>query len=146
MSNSHGVILIVEDEDDDIFLIRHALKQAGIKNPLQVTENCREAIAYLAGTGKYAARVKFPLPILVLLDLRLPDKSGLEVLRKIQDLKLRPMCVIAFTSATDIAHIRAAYQAGATSYVAKPSTDQDRKRLAMIIKDYWLGYNLFPPR
>jgi CheY-like chemotaxis protein len=146
MSNTHGVILIVEDEEDDVYLIRHAFEQVGIRNPLHIAENCREAIAYLAGTGKFAERAKFPLPVLVLLDLMLPDKSGVEVLRKIQELKIRPLCVIAFTSATDLTHIRAAYQAGATSYVAKPTNDQDRQRLAMIIKEYWLGYNLFPPR
>ena len=145
MTNTHGVILIVEDEEDDVFFLKRSFQQAGINNPLHVSENCGDAIDYISGTGAYADRVKSPMPILVLLDLRLPDKSGVEFLKKVRALKIRSMPVIVFTSSTNLADIRAAYDAGATSYVAKPSTDAERKRLATVIKEYWLGYNLFPP-
>jgi CheY-like chemotaxis protein len=145
MTNDKDVILIVEDEADDLFFIKMAFEEAGITNPIREAEDCEAAIAYLTGKGEFANRKRYPMPVLVLLDLRLPDQSGLEVLRKIKEMNVRRMSVIVFTSSSNVADVKAAYEAGATSYVVKPLTTADRKHFATIVKEYWLGYNLFPP-
>lgn len=77
----NGTILLVEDNEDDVLFLRRALKLAGILNPLQVVRDGRQAIDYLEGSGAYMNRAEFPLPCLVLLDLKLPRVMGLDVLR-----------------------------------------------------------------
>jgi DNA-binding response OmpR family regulator len=100
---------------------------------------------YVSGQGKFADRKKFPAPALILLDLKLPDKSGLELLLWMRRLKIRFIPVIVFTSSSNIIDIKAAYDAGAASYVVKPLTSAERRQFASLVRDYWLGYNLFPP-
>ena len=80
MTTTRG-ILLVEDNEDDVFLMRRALQGAGISNPLYLVDDGQKAIDYLAGTGDYADRSLHPFPALIFLDLKLPFKSGHEVLR-----------------------------------------------------------------
>ena len=77
-------ILQVEDDANDVFLLQHAMTKAGVENPIQVATDGQQAIDYLKGAGKYADREQFPLPCLVLLDLKLPYVMGLDVLRWIR--------------------------------------------------------------
>jgi CheY-like chemotaxis protein len=142
--NSSRVVLLVEDGDDDIFFLKRAFEDAKISNPIEVAADCSEAMQYLSGQGKFADRKQFPVPALILLDLKLPDKNGLELLLWMQRLKTRSIPVIVFTSSSNIADVKAAYEAGAASYVVKPLTSDDRRQFALLVKDYWLGYNLFP--
>jgi len=79
-----AVILIGEDRDDDVLLIRHSLKRAHVFNPIQVVGNGEEVIAYLKGEGKFANRDEFPLPTLLLLDLKMPRTDGFQVLQWIR--------------------------------------------------------------
>src|SRR5688572_18381433 len=79
MSSEKEVILLAEDDQNDIALFQRAFKQAQIKNPLQIVRDGEEAIAYLEGEGKFADRGQFPLPTLLLLDLKMPRKSGFQV-------------------------------------------------------------------
>src|SRR5229473_2661647 len=79
-----AVILLAEDREDEVLLLRHAFAKAGFLNPLQVVPNGEEAIHYLQGEGKYANRDEYPLPALVLLDLKMPRKDGFEVLQWIR--------------------------------------------------------------
>lgn len=72
-------MLLAEDDEDHVLLIQRAFKEAGILNPLHVVPDGEEAIAYLNGDGKYADRKEFPLPCLLLLDLKMPNKNGFEV-------------------------------------------------------------------
>src|SRR4051794_32802780 len=74
----HEFILLAEDDPDHILLIRHAFKQAGLINPLQIVRSGEEAIAYLEGSGKFSNRAEYPLPSLFLLDLKMPRKDGFE--------------------------------------------------------------------
>jgi CheY-like chemotaxis protein len=92
-------ILHVEDRDEDVFLLKYAFKRAGIENPVQVATDGQMAIDYLAGVGKFADRQQFPMPCLVLLDLKLPHKMGMEVLEWIrQQPSLKSLIVIILSS------------------------------------------------
>jgi CheY-like chemotaxis protein len=145
MSGPLGTILLVEDERNDVFLLQHAFDAAAITHPLQVVEDGRQAVDYLAGTGKYANRTEYPMPCLVLLDLKLPMKSGLDVLRWIQrEPKLRMLVVVVLSSSRDRKDVDAAYQLGARSYLVKPLTMAARLELAKGIKQYWLQLNVPP--
>ena len=78
---SAKAVLYVEDDDNDALFMRKAFEKAGISNPLHIVHDGQEAIDFLAGNGKFVDRQQYPLPCLVLLDLNLPKKPGLEVLR-----------------------------------------------------------------
>ena len=98
MNNSNTCILQVEDNEDDILLLRLAFKHAGITNPVQVVTTGQQALDYLAAKNTYADRTTHPKPGLVLLDLKLPDKPGLEVLEWIREqpaLKELPVVVLS---------------------------------------------------
>src|SRR5258708_29079097 len=116
-----SVILLAEDREDDIVLIRRSFSKAYITNPLLVVRDGDEAISYLEGMGKYSNREEFPLPDLLLLDLKMPRKDGFEVirwLRKHPTLKALP--VVVLTSSNDIRDVNTAYQLGANSFLVKP--------------------------
>lgn len=135
-------ILLVEDNEDDVLLMQLAMKQAGIKNPLQVVEDGEQAIDYLAGRDAYADREKFPLPAVTFLDLKLPLKSGHQVLAWIrQQHALDDMVVIVLTSSNQPIDLQEAYRLGANSYVIKPPTSEQLTDLAAAFKWYWLEFN-----
>src|SRR5438874_1006611 len=116
-----AVILLVDDSDNDIMLARRALAQAGIRNPIHVVHDGESAIAYLAGTGPYVNRDGYPLPDLVLLDLKMLGMDGFEVLRWIRrQPSLKALRVVVLTSSEDIYDIGRAYEAGANSFLVKP--------------------------
>src|SRR5579872_4629564 len=77
---ANRTVLVAEDNEDDFFLFQRALTKAKFESPVQRVENGEEAIAYLAGEGGYDDRVKYPLPSLLLLDLKMPRRTGFEVL------------------------------------------------------------------
>ena len=80
MDNERFTVLLVEDDLNDIFIVKRAFKRANIPTPLQVVTDGQEAMSYLRGGGKYADRDAFPLPKLVVMDIRMPRRSGFEVL------------------------------------------------------------------
>jgi CheY-like chemotaxis protein len=77
-------ILLVEDNEDDVFVFHRALKDAKISNPVQLATHGKQAVEYLSGAGKYADRSLYPLPFLIFLDLKLPYLDGFEVLKWIR--------------------------------------------------------------
>jgi CheY-like chemotaxis protein len=116
-------VLIVEDNEDDVFILRRAFKEAQLNNPIHVVTDGAEAIEFLAGEGKFGNRSQYPFPVLVLLDLKLPLKSGLEVLEWIQGQVFRSeVNVIVLTSSAEERDITKAYHLGARSYLTKPPT------------------------
>jgi len=116
-------ILVVEDNDDDVFILKRAFKDAQLDNPIHVVTDGEEAVEFLAGEGKFANRSQHPFPVLVLLDLKLPLKSGLEVLEWIQEQPFRSeLNVIVLTSSAEERDITKAYHLGARSYLTKPPT------------------------
>lgn len=139
---STHTILLVEDNEDDVFLMKRALRSAGIDNPLKIVEDGQSAIDYLAGHGEHADRAKSPLPMIVFLDLKLPFKSGHEVLEWIrQQTHLGTLIVIVLTSSNEQVDLDRAYKLGANSFVVKPPTAVLLTKLAESFKLWWLIYN-----
>src|SRR6476660_8817113 len=107
------LILQVDDDPNDVFLLQHAMTNAGVTNPIQVATDGRQAIDYLSNTGKFADREKFPRPCLVLLDLKLPHVMGLDVLKWIREQTGPALVVIILSASAEDADIAAAYRLGA---------------------------------
>lgn len=145
MISESGTIALVEDNDDDLFFMKRALSAAEITNPLQVLRSGQQAIDYLAGWGVYADRILHPLPFLMLLDLKLPDVNGFEVLRWIRsDSKLRLLATIILTTSGESKDIEKAYALGANSFLIKPSGSDKLLELVKALKQYWFVHNGFP--
>jgi CheY-like chemotaxis protein len=137
-------ILLVEDNEDDVFLMRRALQGARVANPLQVVEDGQEAVDYLSGNGNFADRERYPLPAVVFLDLKLPYISGHDVLAWIRQQKeLESLVVIVLTSSNEASDLSRCYALGANSYLVKPPTPEQLDDLAKAFKWYWLEYNHF---
>ena len=141
----HAVILLAEDEEDYVLLIRRAFEQANIPNPLHVVWNGQEAISYLKGEGKYSNREEYPLPDLLLLDLKMPRVNGFEVLEWIRKQPgLAPLRVLVLTSSDQIRDVNEAYRLGANSFLVKPMDFQDFTQLSRLIQDFWLKASRTP--
>ena len=137
-------ILLVEDNEDDVFLMTRALKGAHIVNPLHSVDDGQQAIDYLAGNGPFADREKHPFPAIVFLDLKLPLKSGLEVLQWIRNQsQFENLIVLVLTSSNEPSDLKRAYSLGANSYLVKPPTAVQLLELAKAFKWYWLEFNRF---
>lgn len=136
-------ILLVEDDPDDQILIRRAFTKAHLSNPLALVKDGDEAVAYLAGTGGYADRQTHPLPVLILLDLKLPRRSGLEVLRWLRSqagaLGRTPVAVL--TSSRQGEDVDRAYDFGANSYLVKPVDLDGLLNLVRTAGLYWTVLN-----
>jgi two-component system response regulator len=137
-------ILQVDDDPNDVFLFRHAMKKMGIENPIQVASDGQQAIDYLQGVGRFADRVKFPLPSLVLMDLKLPYVMGLDVLRWIRQQPGMALVVIVLTASGEDADIATAYRLGANAFLTKPSEASKLEEMVKAIKDFWLTHNTLP--
>ncbi len=139
------VILLVEDDPDDVFFLQEAFKKADMAGALRVARDGEEAVAYLLGQGAFSDRLLHPPPALVLLDLKLPRKSGLEVLewrRGQPGMALIP--VIVLTSSVSEADVRGAYELGANAYLVKPIESGAQVEMVETIRRFWLGLNRLP--
>ena len=144
MIKTNRALLLVEDNEDDVFLMQRALKAARVVNPLFVVEDGQEAVDFLGGTGKFADRERYPLPSVVFLDLKLPFLSGHDVLAWIRRQKeLESLVVIVLTSSNEASDLSRCYSLGANSYLVKPPTPEQLEELAKAFKWYWLEYNEF---
>ena len=122
MTNDPKVILLVEDDENDVFFFRRALGKAGLKLPLHLVTDGEQAIQYLNGDGKYSDRATHPLPDIIFLDLKLPYQSGMEVLEFIQKQPaLHKIEVIVLTSSPEERDRRRAFKLGAKDYLVKPA-------------------------
>jgi CheY-like chemotaxis protein len=140
-----GCILVAEVDENDVFFLQRAFRQVEISNPLQIAPNGQQVIDYLAGAGEYADRRQYPLPCLVMLDLKMPRKNGMEALEWIRTRgDLRALPVIMFSSSVHPEEIESAYRLGANAFLTKPSGATARLELARKIKQFWLESNLTP--
>jgi CheY-like chemotaxis protein len=132
------LILIAEDSESDIFFLLRVMEQAGVMNPIFVVRDGVEALAYLQGTGRYSDRTTYPIPGIVLLDLKLPGKDGFEILRwKRGRRELQHTLMVAVSSYDGVYAINLAYETGADTFLSKPLSMEDVLNLISAFEDYW---------
>ncbi|MGH7590384.1 MAG: response regulator, partial [Gemmatimonadales bacterium] len=121
MPRDNAVILLVEDDANDVLLIRRAFAKAGAAGAIHSVSDGDAAVAYLQGEAPYADRTRHPLPDLVLLDIKLPRRSGLDVLQWMRaQIPLQRLPTVMLTSSRDGGDVNRAYDLGANSYLVKP--------------------------
>ena len=145
MNVSNQPILLVEDDENDVMLLQRAFRRAAIVNPLQVVRHGDDAVAYLEGTGEFADRQLHPLPVLMLLDLKLPRRTGLEVLQWVKERAgVKKIPIIVLTSSKNDDDVNRAYELGANSYVVKPVSFETLLELVKSLELYWRVLNERP--
>jgi CheY-like chemotaxis protein len=132
-------ILLVDDREEDVMLMRRAFVQARVLNPVQVARSGEDALAYLSGLGEFGNRAEFPLPGLVLLDIKMLGMDGFEVLRWIRKVSLYPsLRVVMLTSSERIRDVKTAYELGANSFLVKPLDFERFVEISEALSGYWL--------
>jgi CheY-like chemotaxis protein len=138
--NKFGPILYAEDEDNDVFFMERAFAKLQVPHRLRTVPDGNLAIAYLAGTGPYADRTAYPLPCLILLDLSMPGKKGLDVL---QWIRAQPHAaavpVIVLTSSNQESDIHQAYLLGASGFLIKPGDPDELLQMVRGIQKFFLS-------
>ncbi len=145
MAELLATILLVEDDMSDSILLKRGFDKAGVLNPISHLKDGDEALAFLAGVEPYVDREKFPLPALILLDLKLPGMTGLQLLQWMRAQRdVRRIPVVVLTSSDDLSTVNAAYDAGASSYLVKPGDSAAIVKLVHAIRGYWIELNQPP--
>src|SRR6266850_2893614 len=131
-------ILVAEDDPNDVMLLELAIRKNGITSPVKVVRDGEEAIEYLEGKGQYADRQKYPFPNIIISDVKMPRRDGLEVIEWVRQ---HPKCSavpIVMLSGSRIEHdVVKAYKLGANSYFTKPTTLDELTELIRLAFDYW---------
>jgi CheY-like chemotaxis protein len=138
-------ILLVEDDSNDVLLIQRAFMKAGMKDMLKVVRDGSQAIEYLSGRGVFGNRERYPLPFMLLLDLKMPGTNGFEVLQWIRaEPALRRLLVVVLTSSSLQADVDRAYELGANSYLVKPVEFEEMANMIQRFEAYWTEINRVP--
>ena len=139
-------ILLVEDEPNDVFLIERAFRKCEYQHTLRTVGDGEQAVAYLDGVREFSDRTKYPLPSILLLDLKLPKRSGLEVLAWLRGRpdNLKRLPVVVLTSSKQSTDINRAYELGANSYLVKPVAFDGLLELISAFNSYWARFNEKP--
>ena len=138
MNNGEGSILLVEDDPNDVFLIQRAFQKMQLRNRVSVVSDGEEAIDYLSGDGDFSARTRHPLPTLLLLDLKMPRKSGFDVLSWVRQRPgLKRLVVVVLTSSNQSSDVNRAYDLGANSYLVKPAGFDNLLNLVESLEKFW---------
>lgn len=138
-------ILLVEDDSNDVLLIQRAFQKAGLRDLLKIVRDGEQALDYVAGRGQYANRERYPLPYLLLLDLKMPGTDGFEVLQWIRgEPDLRRLLVVVLTSSNLQADVDRAYELGANSYLVKPVEFDEMVNMLQRFEAYWTEINRTP--
>lgn len=139
-------LLLVEDNNMDIVLTLDAFREAKLKNTINVARDGGEALDYLFGRNKFADRTLYPMPNLILLDLKMPGIDGFEVLRQIKGTELlKRIPVIILTSSKEEGDRALSYDIGANSYLMKPVSFDGFTEVVKKIDDYWFTLNINAP-
>jgi CheY-like chemotaxis protein len=143
--NEKQTILLVDDSEFDLELMREAFKMADCTMPLQSVRNGEEAIAYLKGEGPYSDREQFPLPTVMVLDLNMPKMDGFEVLAWIRAQPvLKRIAVFILSASARNEDLERAFDLGATSYLVKPGTLETLTAMARCLCE-WIQIIHAPP-
>jgi CheY-like chemotaxis protein len=135
-------ILIAEDEEIDVILIKRAFQVAGVEHPIEVVRDGQEALDRLADLQSQDAR----LPVLFMLDINMPRFNGLEVLERLRESPLnRAIPIIVFSSSNHPRDVEQAYRLGANAYLVKPTSTTQRNEMVRTIRAFWLQLNQVPP-
>lgn len=138
MDDSNYTILLVDDDENDALLVKMAFQKNGIQNPVQWAKDGLEAVAYLNGEGDYANRRVYPFPEVLILDLKMPRMSGLELLAWVRDHpEFKVIPTIIMTSSKLDADIEKAYHLGANTYMLKPSSLDELTKMVKAAHEYW---------
>jgi len=141
------IILLVEDNPDDEALTMRALKQSKLANEIVIARDGNEALEFMFGTGKFEGRDVSHTPAVVLLDLKLPKLSGLEVLERLRaDPRTKLVPVVVLTSSSEDEDMLRSYQLGANSYVRKPVVFGKFADAVSQLGLYWVLLNQLPPK
>ena len=140
------VVLLVEDDDFDVELVKTALARTPGQIHLVRVNDGDKAIDYLSGAAPYEDRSQYPLPMTMLLDIKLPRRSGLEVLQwlRSQVSNVRRLPAVMLTSSGHKADINRAFEHGANAYLTKPESVKDLTNLMGEFKSFWLKRVEFP--
>jgi CheY-like chemotaxis protein len=139
------VIMLVEDDANDVLLIQRAFKKAGLGDALKIVNDGQQAVEYLSGHGEHSDRTSFPLPFLVLLDLKMPGMDGFEVLHWLRSKPdLKRLLVVVLTSSNLQSDVDRAYELGANSYLVKPVEFSDMVHMIQRFEAYWSEINRRP--
>ena len=143
--NVNRHILLVDDSKDDLYLLRKAFLKAKFDTPLQEVHNGEEAIAYLKGEGPFEDREKYPIPVVMLLDLNMPMKDGFAVLAWVRaQPMLKRMSIVVLTASMRMEDVERAFDYGAHSFLVKPSNLDGMVNMLRCLRD-WVQMNHFPP-
>lgn len=143
--NNKQTILLADDSENDLLLMREAFKMAGCDIPVQEVHNGEEAIAYLTGDGPYCDRNKFPLPTVMLLDLNMPKSSGFDVLAWVRAQPgLKRLAIFILTASARNEDLERAFDLGATSYLVKPGSLETLTAMTRCLCD-WIRIIHAPP-
>jgi len=146
MMTAAPTVLLAEDDPNDVVFIQRAWQRAQLNQRLVVVGDGDTAVEYLAGQGLFADRVQYPFPVLLLLDLKLPRRSGFEVLAWLrQQPTLRRLPVVILTASRLPADVERAYDLHVNSYLAKPPAPAALQQLVETLHQYWLTVNESPP-
>lgn len=139
-------LLLIEDEASDAMLIKRALQKTGLEFRLSRLKHGEEAIDYLSGVAPYDDREAHPLPDVILLDIKLPRRTGFEVLAwlRSQPAGLSRIPVVMLTSSRHTLDVNRAYDLHANGYLTKPDTAHELQEMLLDFKKYWLNWNEQP--
>lgn len=140
------IILLVEDNPDNVALTIRAFRKNNLSNKIIVAKDGVEALDYLFGTGMYAGRDMKDMPVVILLDLKLPKIDGLEILKNIRQNEFtRLLPVVILTSSVEEMDMINGYKLGANSYIRKPVDFNQFSEAMKLLGLYWLVWNEPPP-
>jgi two-component system response regulator len=145
MAEALAEVLLVEDSPDDAAFFVRAFEQTGLAARLRVLPDGAEALAFVFGTGRFAALQPAANPRLIVLDLKLPKVNGLEVLRRLKaDPRTRRIPVVIWSSSQEARDLAESCAMGVNSYVVKPMAFDEFGRSVQMLCQYWLQFNQAP--
>ena len=140
MKITHITVLVAEDDDNDILLFQRAIRKTGIPNEAYFVKDGEAAINWLSGRGEFADRIKYPLPNLLITDLKMPKKSGFELLAWMGEHEDRMVIpTLVFSSSAENCDIQRSYRLGANTFFTKPMEVDGMVRLFKLIFEYWFA-------